>query len=169
MAEPDDKSIDAYRDKRDFARTPEPAPGEVAARGDRPAFVVHRHDASRLHFDLRLEMERPAGPRVACCILQTGLEPGTCSFQNARGYAPVRLPAGRPATQRGHAGHRGQYLGGARQQPSSSRAGRPAQTHEERPPDRGARVLCVWGARTASEFATKTLLYCSPWHTADLV
>ncbi len=57
----EDKSIDAYRKKRDFARTPEPQPGSgpsrVPDRGRRPVFVVHRHEARRLHYDLRLEME----------------------------------------------------------------------------------------------------------------
>ncbi len=53
---PRGERLQGYRRKRDFARTPEPAP---ASRGeDRPAeprFVVHEHDASRLHWDLRLE------------------------------------------------------------------------------------------------------------------
>ncbi|MEM7305467.1 MAG: non-homologous end-joining DNA ligase [Planctomycetota bacterium] len=51
------KSIGDYRAKRDFAKTPEPTPGDEARRGDRAIYVVHRHDASRLHYDLRLEME----------------------------------------------------------------------------------------------------------------
>ena len=55
--QPEDKSIEAYRAKRDFERTAEPAPGAGAARGDAPVFVVHRHDARNLHYDLRLEME----------------------------------------------------------------------------------------------------------------
>ncbi len=46
--------LDAYRRKRDFARTPEPAPGPVVETAGR--YVVHRHRASRLHYDLRLEM-----------------------------------------------------------------------------------------------------------------
>jgi bifunctional non-homologous end joining protein LigD len=57
----DSKSIERYRAKRDFARTPEPAPGPAPGHPEeRPAravFVVHRHDATRLHYDLRLEME----------------------------------------------------------------------------------------------------------------
>ncbi len=59
MAKPgdkSDKSIDTYRAKRDFSRTPEPYP-EDAARVESAAFVVHRHEARRLHYDLRLEME----------------------------------------------------------------------------------------------------------------
>ncbi len=45
-----------YRGKRDFARTPEPA-GAAAGAGDAaPRFVVQRHRASRLHYDLRFEV-----------------------------------------------------------------------------------------------------------------
>ncbi len=46
-------SLDDYRRKRDSARTPEPFGGERG--GDRPVFVIQRHDARRLHYDLRLE------------------------------------------------------------------------------------------------------------------
>jgi bifunctional non-homologous end joining protein LigD len=46
--------LEEYRAKRDFARTPEPQ-GAAPARGTRLAFVVQRHDATRLHYDLRLE------------------------------------------------------------------------------------------------------------------
>ncbi len=53
-----DTSIAAYRAKRDFARTAEPAPR--ARRTDAKAakggiFVVQKHAASRLHWDFRLE------------------------------------------------------------------------------------------------------------------
>jgi bifunctional non-homologous end joining protein LigD len=60
VAKSSSKSIDAYRKKRDFERTPEPppdsSPDSAKVRGTR-AFVVHRHEARRLHYDLRLEME----------------------------------------------------------------------------------------------------------------
>ena len=47
-----------YRARRDFAATPEPAPGEGPAPGPGPPrFVVQRHQARALHFDLRLEHE----------------------------------------------------------------------------------------------------------------
>jgi bifunctional non-homologous end joining protein LigD len=54
--------LDDYRRKRDFARTPEPAPGPVVAGApsgglaDRRRFVVQRHRATRLHYDVRLEI-----------------------------------------------------------------------------------------------------------------
>ncbi|WP_428377844.1 DNA ligase D [Lichenicoccus sp.] len=47
----------SYDDKRDFSRTPEPRGG--VSRGGAPKagpiFVVQKHDASRLHWDFRLE------------------------------------------------------------------------------------------------------------------
>jgi len=48
-------SLDDYRDKRDFARTPEPGPALPPGRVGAPVFVVHRHEARNLHYDLRLE------------------------------------------------------------------------------------------------------------------
>src|SRR4051812_9362842 len=46
-----------YRSKRDFERTPEPAGGlSVPADGAR-RFVVQRHRARRLHYDLRFEID----------------------------------------------------------------------------------------------------------------
>ena len=52
MADP----LDTYRRMRDFGRTPEPA-GEVAHTDGAPRFVVQRHRASRLHYDLRFEID----------------------------------------------------------------------------------------------------------------
>ena len=49
------QALDHYRAKRDFSRTPEPAAGGTDGGGLR--FVVHRHEARRLHYDLRLEMD----------------------------------------------------------------------------------------------------------------
>ena len=48
--------LDRYRAKRDFRRTPEPR-GDARAHGrDAPRFVIHKHAASRLHYDFRLEV-----------------------------------------------------------------------------------------------------------------
>jgi len=46
-------SLDEYERKRRRGRTPEPFGG--GPDGDRPRFVVQRHDARRLHYDFRLE------------------------------------------------------------------------------------------------------------------
>jgi bifunctional non-homologous end joining protein LigD len=43
-----------YRRKRDFSRTAEPEGGDSRAR-HKPQFVIQKHDASHLHYDLRLE------------------------------------------------------------------------------------------------------------------
>ncbi len=46
-------ALEIYRRKRHFDRTPEPAGAPMAATGD--VFVVHKHAARRLHYDLRLQ------------------------------------------------------------------------------------------------------------------
>jgi bifunctional non-homologous end joining protein LigD len=50
------RKLPEYEAKRDFAVTPEPAPGQTRESA-RPTFVVHKHDATRLHYDVRLEMD----------------------------------------------------------------------------------------------------------------
>ena len=69
-----DRRLKGYERKRDFTRTPEPAPSRRPRSGDQPGkgkaakrarkrspakraprFVVHEHSATRLHWDLRLE------------------------------------------------------------------------------------------------------------------
>ncbi len=46
----------AYESKRDFRKTPEPRGGRRNP-GTRPVFVIQKHDASTLHYDLRLEVD----------------------------------------------------------------------------------------------------------------
>lgn len=52
------RSLSEYRRKRDFSRTAEPA-GGAAKRAPRGTlrFVIQKHAATRLHFDLRLELD----------------------------------------------------------------------------------------------------------------
>jgi bifunctional non-homologous end joining protein LigD len=52
------QKLDAYRKKRDFRRTPEPddRTGGVRLSSHR-RYVVQKHDATRLHYDLRLEID----------------------------------------------------------------------------------------------------------------
>ena len=54
--------LDAYRKKRDPERTPEPfgarrESGGSARDGDGRLFVIQKHAARRLHYDLRFEMD----------------------------------------------------------------------------------------------------------------
>ena len=49
------KQLEEYEAKRDFNRTPEPE--GLFEGGDGTGFVIHRHSASHLHYDLRLEQD----------------------------------------------------------------------------------------------------------------
>jgi len=67
-------TLGEYRRKRRFAKTPEPeANGVPSADGKAraPIFVIHKHGARRLHYDLRLELDGvlkswavPKGPSI---------------------------------------------------------------------------------------------------------
>jgi bifunctional non-homologous end joining protein LigD len=55
-AESKDPKLMEYVRKRDFQGTPEPAPGDTAdAAGN--SFVIHKHRATALHYDVRLERD----------------------------------------------------------------------------------------------------------------
>ena len=49
--------LGTYRAKRDFGRTKEPRGGEDGDTAAAPRFVVQRHRARRLHYDLRFEID----------------------------------------------------------------------------------------------------------------
>src|SRR3954451_16858508 len=51
------RKLQEYRSKRDFGRTTEPRgkSGKGAEKVASGRFVVHQHDATNLHWDLRLE------------------------------------------------------------------------------------------------------------------
>jgi len=59
-------AIEEYRRKRDFKRTSEPAAKKGPGGGN--GFVVHRHEARNLHYDLRIE----AGGVLACWAVPKG-------------------------------------------------------------------------------------------------
>ena len=44
-----------YRSKRDFEKTQEPSGATAVRKAEYPRFVIQKHDATRLHYDLRLE------------------------------------------------------------------------------------------------------------------
>ena len=51
------KKLSTYRKKRDFDKTAEPSGDANVATAARPRFVIQKHDATRLHYDLRLEYD----------------------------------------------------------------------------------------------------------------
>lgn len=56
-ASPAKSRIAKYRAKRDFSVTPEPAGEKAVPSSSALRFVIQRHDARRLHYDLRLELD----------------------------------------------------------------------------------------------------------------
>jgi bifunctional non-homologous end joining protein LigD len=54
---PRGESLQEYRRKRDFGRTPEPAPGPIGKAAARGRFVIQEHHATALHWDFRLEKD----------------------------------------------------------------------------------------------------------------
>ncbi|OHV19400.1 DNA ligase D [Rhizobium sp. RMa-01] len=50
-------NLSTYRSKRDFRKTAEPSGEKQIARSNRRRFVIQKHDATRLHYDLRLELD----------------------------------------------------------------------------------------------------------------
>lgn len=53
-------SLKTYKAKRDFAKSPEPTGDQLAKKikkSKKPIFVIQKHEASRLHYDFRLEID----------------------------------------------------------------------------------------------------------------
>ena len=51
------KKLSTYRKKRDFGKTAEPSGDVKVAPSKQRRFVIQKHDATRLHYDLRLEFD----------------------------------------------------------------------------------------------------------------
>lgn len=89
------ETLKTYEQKRSFDRTPEPPPAIALGEGD--TFVVHRHHASRLHYDLRLEQDGvlrswavPKGlpPRPGIIRLAVATEDHPLEYINFEGTIP---------------------------------------------------------------------------------
>lgn len=89
------ESLKVYEEKRSFEKTPEPKPRAIPGRGN--SFVVHRHHASRLHYDLRLERDGalkswavPKGlpPRPGIKRLAVNVEDHPLSYLTFEGKIP---------------------------------------------------------------------------------
>ncbi len=88
-------SLVRYKEKRDFKKTAEPVGGKPNAGS--LIFVIQKHDASRLHYDLRLQMEGvlkswavPKGPSTDPSIKRLAMmvEDHPYSYKDFEGLIP---------------------------------------------------------------------------------
>jgi bifunctional non-homologous end joining protein LigD len=52
-----DVPLEEYTRKRDFKKTSEPPAGPVKGRKQKLSYLIQKHDATRLHYDFRLELD----------------------------------------------------------------------------------------------------------------
>lgn len=72
--------LDRYRGKRRFPETPEPA-GVTAAHTEAPIFVIQKHHARRMHYDLRL--------RIGDTLKSWAVPEGPCLDPKVRRFAKL--------------------------------------------------------------------------------
>src|SRR5436190_7016661 len=53
----DNMALEEYRRKRDFKKTAEPPPGRITEGKGELSYLIQKHDATRLHYDFRLELD----------------------------------------------------------------------------------------------------------------
>ena len=96
MSPSSDDRLNRYRDKRAASETPEPF-GGAESDGDARFFVVQKHHASSLHWDLRLEMDgaleswavpRGPSPDTADKRLAMHVEPHPIEYAEFEGVIP---------------------------------------------------------------------------------
>jgi bifunctional non-homologous end joining protein LigD len=89
--------LEEYKRKRDFTRTPEPPPERLQGSGPL-IFVIHKHAARRLHYDLRLEADGvlkswaiPQGPSLDPKVKRLAImvEDHPLDYQTFEGLIPA--------------------------------------------------------------------------------
>jgi len=103
--QPDDPRLDKYLAKRRFAVTPEPKGRKARTPKGLPRFVIQKHDATRLHYDVRLEVSGvlvswavPRGPSMDPTVKRLAIrtEDHPMDYAGFEGYIPEGEYGGGP-------------------------------------------------------------------------